>query len=131
MMHMEMRKGKKTPVIKKALVELDGPVFKAFAAVKDIWALRDCYQPQGPLQFAGLGPELPFVVEAPKVPELLEEARIVEQAEEEFLKTKGEGGFFVPKVPAHLSELGRRRMAEVAPIPRFLEDGDYTLHVVK
>ena len=43
MMHMEKRKGKNVPVIKKALVELDGPVFKAFQEVRDIWAIRDCY----------------------------------------------------------------------------------------
>ncbi len=43
MMHLETRKGKKVPVIKKALVELDGPVFQAFKAVRDIWAIADCY----------------------------------------------------------------------------------------
>ena len=35
MMNVERRKGKDVPVIKKALVELDGPIFKAYAAVRD------------------------------------------------------------------------------------------------
>lgn len=43
MMHLERRKGKDVPVIKKALVDLDGDVFKAFKAVRDKWAILDCY----------------------------------------------------------------------------------------
>lgn len=130
MMHMEKRKGKNVPVIKKALVELDGPVFKAFEAVRDIWAVRDCYQPQGPIQFAGLSVDLPFVVEPPKPATLLAEAKEVEEAEIAFQNNKNPT-LFVPKIGVHLSDLGRRRMKEDAPIPSFLETGKYRLHVVK
>lgn len=37
------KKGKNVPVITKALVELEGQMFKSYAAVRDKWALLDCY----------------------------------------------------------------------------------------
>lgn len=43
MMGIERRKGKNVPVITKALVELEGQMFKSYAAVRDKWALLDCY----------------------------------------------------------------------------------------
>ncbi|MCE5198476.1 MAG: diphosphate--fructose-6-phosphate 1-phosphotransferase [Armatimonadota bacterium] len=53
MLNMEMRKGKPTPVIKKALVELDGEPFKHFAANREEWAINDCYVFPGPIQYFG------------------------------------------------------------------------------
>ena len=41
------------PVIRKALVELDGKPFKAFAAQRDEWALNTCYTYPGPIQYWG------------------------------------------------------------------------------
>jgi hypothetical protein len=35
MMNIEHRKGKDVPVIKKALVELDGPLFKLYASKRE------------------------------------------------------------------------------------------------
>lgn len=52
MMHLERRAGKDKPVIKKALVELDGDMFKAFAAVREKWAVLDCYVSPGPQQYS-------------------------------------------------------------------------------
>lgn len=43
MMGMERRKGKDKPVITKALVELDGQMFKAYEALRNKWSLLDCY----------------------------------------------------------------------------------------
>ena len=51
MMTMERRKGKDKPVIKKYLVDLEGPQFRAFKAVRDEWKMLDCYCQVGPLQF--------------------------------------------------------------------------------
>ena len=51
MMTIERRKGKDKPVIKKYLVELEGPQFKAFQAVREQWKLIDCYCQVGPMQF--------------------------------------------------------------------------------
>ncbi len=53
MLNMEMRKGRPTPVIKKALVELDGKPFKFFAANRDEWAINDCYLFPGAIQYFG------------------------------------------------------------------------------
>ena len=53
MMNMEKRHGKMKPVIQKALVELDGPVFKEFEANRENWALNDCYVYPGAIQYFG------------------------------------------------------------------------------
>ncbi len=41
------------PVIRKALVELDGKPFKAFAAKRDEWAKNTEYVYPGPIQYWG------------------------------------------------------------------------------
>ena len=53
MMNMEQRKGKQKPVIKKALVDLDGNPFKAFAQMREIWAKDTCFNYPGPIQYFG------------------------------------------------------------------------------
>ena len=53
MMNMERRSGKLKPVIQKALVELDGAPFKAFAAQRDAWAKETAYIYPGPIQYFG------------------------------------------------------------------------------
>lgn len=53
MMNIERRHGKEKAVIKKALVELDGKPFKAFAAKRASWAEQDDYQYPGPIQYFG------------------------------------------------------------------------------
>lgn len=53
MMNMERRNGEMKPVIRKALVELDGKPFKAFAAQRDEWAKNTCYIYPGPIQYWG------------------------------------------------------------------------------
>ena len=53
MMNMERRNGEMKPVIRKALVELDGKPFKAFAAVRDRWARETAYVYPGPIQYWG------------------------------------------------------------------------------
>ena len=53
MMNMEKRNGEMKPVIRKALVELDGTLFKTFAAQRDKWAKETCYVYPGPIQYWG------------------------------------------------------------------------------
>jgi pyrophosphate--fructose-6-phosphate 1-phosphotransferase len=53
MMHLEERHGKSKPVIRKALVNLDGEAFAAFKEQRGRWRLNDEYHTPGPIQFFG------------------------------------------------------------------------------
>ena len=53
MMNMERRNGKMRPVIRKALVDLDGEPYKAFAEQRGEWAMNTCFVYPGPIQFWG------------------------------------------------------------------------------
>jgi pyrophosphate--fructose-6-phosphate 1-phosphotransferase len=53
LMHLEMRKGKKRPVIEKALVDLNGKPFKTFKSRRERWKVEDDYCFPGPIQFFG------------------------------------------------------------------------------
>ena len=53
MMNMERRSGEMKPVIRKALVELDGKPFKAFAAIRERLARETAYVYPGPIQYWG------------------------------------------------------------------------------
>ncbi len=53
MMNMEKRNGEMKPVIRKALVELDGAPFKTFAANREKWAKETAYIYPGPIQYWG------------------------------------------------------------------------------
>ncbi|MCK4934291.1 MAG: diphosphate--fructose-6-phosphate 1-phosphotransferase, partial [Simkaniaceae bacterium] len=53
LLNFEMRKGKKTPVIQKNLVDLEGKPFQSFADQREKWSLGDQYLCPGPIQFFG------------------------------------------------------------------------------
>ena len=53
MMNMEKRHGKMKPVIQKALVDLNGPVFKKLQDNREDWAINDCYVFPGAIQYFG------------------------------------------------------------------------------
>ena len=53
MMNMEKRHGEMKPVIQKALVKLDGPVFKRLKDNREDWAMNDCYKFPGAIQYFG------------------------------------------------------------------------------
>lgn len=53
MMNMERRSGEMKPVIRKALVELDGAPFREFARLRDEWAKETCFIYPGPIQYWG------------------------------------------------------------------------------
>jgi pyrophosphate--fructose-6-phosphate 1-phosphotransferase len=70
MMNLERRNGAKKPVIKKALVDLNGGPFKAFASRRDTWAVKTCFMVPGAIQY--FGP--PEVCDQPSVTIKLEQA---------------------------------------------------------
>ncbi len=53
MMNIERRNGANKPVIRKALVELEGAPFKFFAAHREEWAKQTAYVYPGPIQYWG------------------------------------------------------------------------------
>ncbi|MBR3684197.1 MAG: diphosphate--fructose-6-phosphate 1-phosphotransferase [Lachnospiraceae bacterium] len=53
MMNIERRHGEDKPVIKKALVELDGAPFKYFEANREEWAVDTCFVYPGAIQYYG------------------------------------------------------------------------------
>ena len=53
MMNMERRNGEDKPVIRKALVELDGAPFKYFEAHRDEWAVKTSFTYPGAIQYFG------------------------------------------------------------------------------
>ena len=71
MMNMEKRNGEMKPVIRKALVELEGAPFKEFAAHREKWARETCYVYPGPIQDWGPAD----VCDQPTNPLALEQAK--------------------------------------------------------
>ena len=53
MMNVERRHGEDKPVIRKALVELDGAPFKFFEANREAWAIETAYVYPGAIQYYG------------------------------------------------------------------------------
>ena len=53
MMNIERRHGADKPVIRKALVELDGKPFQFFAANREKWAVETCFTYPGAIQYFG------------------------------------------------------------------------------
>ncbi len=53
MMNIERRNGEDKPVIRKALVELDGKPFKYFAEHRDEWAVETAFTYPGAIQYYG------------------------------------------------------------------------------
>ena len=53
MMKMEKRNGEMKPVIRKALVELDGKPFQYFVSQREVWAKDTCFCYPGPIQYFG------------------------------------------------------------------------------
>ena len=53
MMNMERRNGEDKPVIRKALVELDGAPFKYFESKRDEWAVKTNFLYPGAIQYYG------------------------------------------------------------------------------
>ena len=63
LIHFEVRKGKETPVIAKALVELDSPALKVFLKNREQWAEGNSSRSPGGVQHDGaLAYKLPYTV---------------------------------------------------------------------
>jgi diphosphate-dependent phosphofructokinase len=109
MMNVERRKGKDVPVIKKALVELDGPIFKAYKAVRDQWAVLDCYRSPGPIQFKGpYSDAVNYLVAPPILEDLVRETNEFQKFEE----SKSTQAIVFHRSINNLSELSAARIRD-------------------
>ncbi len=71
MMNIERRHGQDKPVIRKALVELEGRPFKTFAAARAAWAASSDFRVPGPMQYFGA----PEVTDRPTETLILESSK--------------------------------------------------------
>ena len=128
MMGIERRKGKDKPVITKYLVELDGPMYNAYLAVKELWGKYDCYVSPGPVQFDDpLSIDVPFIVRAPEPQFLLKEA----EARAKFEESVGEGAPHWPASEHSMSAVALKRTKQLAELPSMLESGDFRVVGIK
>ncbi len=119
MMNVERRKGKDVPVIKKALVELDGPLFQCFDKVRDIWAVNDAYITPGPIQYEGpVSKSCPFLVYPPRELNL---ENYIDQKTSDPIHTP-----YAPKNNKNLSKLTKFLLEEEIKLPKVLS-GKYKL----
>jgi len=126
MMNLERRKGKEVPVIKKALVDLEGPIFGAYVAVRDKWAVLDCYRSPGPIQFKGpYSDAVNYLVSPPIIDQLVKET--LEQ--EQFESSRKASTIF--RNVHNLSELSAARINDAIAIPETLENNSYALVGIK
>lgn len=122
MMGIERRHGQDKPVISKALVRLDGGMFKAYEAVRDKWATLDAYKSPGPIQFQGAASdEINFMVLPPDADALIKEANRLQEIEDKGLKLDLE----------MLSELSQSRVKDQTQIPAQLHKGNVAVAAVK
>lgn len=121
MMNVEKRKGKDVPVIKKALVELNGPIFKFFSEERGKWALGDYYCPPGPIQFEKPG-RCPFLVLPPSKAEfyLENQKKIYNPAHKPYYPVD-------PSI--NLGILGLEKAKEPKCLPSFLANGNYDVYL--
>ena len=128
MMGVERRAGKDKPVITKALVKLDGGMFKAYEAVRDKWTYLDCYMSPGPIQFAGPACDSNnYMVQAPNIEQLVEETNRIEEIEAK-KKTLQDALY---RYTSLLSELSQARIKDIAEIPDMLQKGSYACSGIK
>ncbi len=95
------------PVIKKALVELDGDMFKSYEKVRDKWAVLDCYVSPGPIQFGGNIQTLNFLVKPPNIDELVMETDAHEKYE---MSQRQQGSTLFHRDVNALSKLSQARI---------------------
>lgn len=121
MMNVERRKGKDTPVIKKALVELDGEMFKFYEKVRQTWALNDSYVTPGPIQYEGpCAPSCPYLVSPPSTEDFNLDRYIIKSS-------KSENQPYAPKSAENLSNISKFLLDQPVKLPKVLESGNYQL----
>ena len=127
MMGLERRKGKDKPVITKYVVELDGPMFKAYEQFKERWSLYDCYISPGPIQLHDPSSiDIPFLVRPPDLEKLEKETEERIQIDQ----SKDRKEYFKLGL-CNLSDSSKELIDFKAPIPTTLEEGNHVCAAVR
>jgi 6-phosphofructokinase len=118
MMNVERRKGKDVPVIKKALVDIEGDMFKFFTKVRDTWAVNDAYIIPGPIQYEGpCAASCPFLVKSPSCESIDLNKYVIDKS--------GKNIPFAPKSKNNLSALSKMLLNEPVRLPKTLTSSHY------
>lgn len=121
MMNVERRKGKDVPVIKKALVELEGEMYKYYQIVKDTWAINDAYLSPGPIQYEGpCAPSCPFLVNPPDSnPEKVNLKKFIVESDSKGNKP------YAQKSSENMSSLSKYLFEQETKLPSVLANGKF------
>jgi len=123
MMNVERRKGKDVPVIKKALVELDGKMFRFYEKVRETWSINDSYIIPGPIQYEGpCAPSCPFLVKPPTLDGL--------DLDKYLIQKEINNNPFASKSSKNLSEISRFLINQPITLPKVLT-GNYKVKLSK
>ena len=129
MMGIERRKGKNKPVITKALVRLDGGMFKCYQAVRAKWAALDCYKSPGPIQFTGAGStEGNYMVEDPDTDVFIYETDAQERYEQRVRESQDDQLF---RQESSLSHLSQARIKADVQMPKFFQSCNFRPVAIK
>lgn len=127
MMNLENRKGKaNVPVIKKFLVDIEKPLFKAFEQVREAWKILDLYVVPGPMQLDEQQPQLPYTLTGPPPMEKLLPAAAVAAFRDPTQVQKGYRLYF-DLLPHIRSPLQAARQAAPIRFPAELKQGTVIL----
>lgn len=124
MMNVERRKGKDVPVIKKALVELDGDMYKYYQLVKQIWAENDSYIIPGPIQYEGTcAASCPFLVSPPDLAEFNAEKFLNNFN----LNSNEKNKPFAEKSEKNMSKLSKFLLQQDFELPNVFTNGNFNV----
>ena len=103
-------------MIKKALVDLDGPIFNYFQKRRDFWMIHDLYTPPGPIQYE-FPQRVPYLVLPP-------EDTDIEQEFKQYLNAQQKTNNFYDEqlFDFNLSTLGKERAKTVNQFPSVLQN---------
>lgn len=120
MMNVERRKGKDVPVIKKALVDLEGDMFKFYEKCRNTWATNDAYLTPGPIQYEGpCAPSCPYLVNPPSLS--IDLNKFITE------NIYGKNMPYAPKSDKNLSVVSKHLLNENIRLPHVLTNRNYHL----
>jgi len=121
MMNVERRKGKNVPVIKKALVELEGNMFKFYELIRKVWMIHDCYLTPGPIQFEGeTKRSCPFLVQPPDINNV---------DLNKYINSNSNLDTYSPRNANNLSPLSNILIQEETILPKVLKNGKFKVKI--